>query len=239
MLGAAQAHVLLLNLFLCMNSGSLFAQSSNDSALANTIRIFISSIGDQSPVYNGVQYQRYPAVLHYGQPFFIADSLINGSVTIKGLKYENVPLMLDEVNDELITTDLQGDNLVKLHKHQIEAFSIGRHAFVHHTGNNMKEGYYRLLYNGATQLLAKENKSIQVKPGRTTAETERSVHSSTEYYLKTEKGYQKFHRLNQFLSLFGKDRGRVEDYIRNNKLRTRTNREDLYSQAASFFDTAN
>ena len=237
--GATYAQLLLLNLFLCINFGQLFAQSSTDSALTNTIRIFISSTGDQSPVYNGVQYQRYAAVLHYGQPFFIADSLIVGSVTIDGLTYEKVPLMLDEVNDELITTDLQGDNLVQLPKHKIEGFTIGRHAFAHIKGKDLKDGYYRLLYNGRSQLLAKENKSIHVKPGRITAETERTVNSSTDYYLKTEKGYQKFHRLSQFLTLFGKERGRVENFIRDNKLRTRTNREDLYSQAASFFDIAN
>jgi hypothetical protein len=239
MLCATHAQVLLLNLFLCINSGVLFGQTSADSALTNTIRIFISSTGDQSPVYNGVQYQRYAAFLHYGHPFFVADSLITGSVTIDGLTYENVPLMLDEVNDQLITTDLQGDNLVQLPKHKIAAFTIGRHKFAHITGNDLKEGYYRLLYNGRSKLLAKENKSIHVKPGRTTAETERSVNSTTDYYLNTQKGYKKFHRLSQFLALFGKDRNKLEDFIREKKLRTGTSREDLYVKAASFFDTAN
>ena len=140
------------------------------------------------------------------------------------------------MNDELITSDLQGDNLVQLSKQKINGFSIGPHSFIHLAEGYPRTGFYKVLYNGRSQVLVKEIKSIQVKPGRVTAETERSVQSNTDYYLKTEQGYKKFNRLSSFLSLLGKHRKQVAAFIRENKLRSRTDRENLYYQAVTFYD---
>jgi hypothetical protein len=230
--------VLLLIVLPAFSCNLLYSQSSSseNTAVDHAMRIYAQATGDQAPYFNGIQYRRYPNYIHYGHPFFIADSLVSGTVTFDGVTYENVKLQYDEVNDELITTDLQGDNLVQLFKQKISAFSIGPHIFINLSQTYPRAGYYRVLYNGKSQILAKESKSIQVKPGRITAETERSVNSATDYYLKTDKGYEKFNRLNAFLSLLGDKRKQVAGFIRDKKLRTRTDREDLYYQAASFFD---
>jgi hypothetical protein len=237
-LAASFAQVLLFFIVPALSCNLLYSQSSAtaDAAVNNAIRIYADATGDQAPYYNGVQYRRYPNYIHFGHPFFIADSLITGTINYNGVTYENVKLQYDEVNDELITTDLQGDNLVQLFKQKISGFTIGPHKFINLSRTYPRAGYYRVLYNGKSQILAKEFKSIQVKPGRITAETERSVNSSTDYYLRTDKGYEKFNRLNSFLSLMGNHRKEVARFIRDKKLRTRSGREDLYYQAASFFD---
>ena len=229
--------VVLLMIFCCRHVFSqASSQDSVEPAVANAIKIYAAATGAQAPYYNGVQYRRYPYFIHSGQPFFLADSLIAGTVTYEGITYENVKLQYDEVNDELITSDLQGDNLVQLSKQKINGFSIGPHSFIHLAEGYPRTGFYRVLYNGRSQVLVKEIKSIQVKPGRVTAETERSVQSNTDYYLKTEQGYKKFNRLSSFLSLLGKHRKQVAAFIRENKLRSRTDRENLYYQAVTFYD---
>jgi hypothetical protein len=207
-----------------------------DAAIQHAISVYAKAAGPQSPLYNGVQYRRYPDYIHNGHPFFKVDSLINGTVTFDGVTFENVRLQYDEVKDQLITTDLQGDNLVLLPAEQVSSFSIGPHVFTNTTEVMGTAGYYRLIYNGPSTILAKEVKSIQVKPGRTTSETERSVYSNTDYYLKTPKGYRKIDRLNTFLSLMGSKRKAVAEFIRKNRLRYRTDREHLYLQAATYYD---
>jgi len=238
MLAVKFVQVSLLIIIPAFGCNHLYSQSSanTDAAVNNAIRVYANSTGDQAPYYNGVQYRRYPYFIHFGQPFFIADSLINGTVTFDGVTYENVKLQYDEVNDELITTDLQGDNLVQLFKQKINAFSIGPYNFINLAQTYPRAGYYRVLYNGKSQILVRESKSIQVKPGRITAETERSVNLTTDYNMKTNKGYEKFNRLKSFLSLMGSHRKQVVGFVKDKKLRPRTNREDLYYQAASFYD---
>jgi hypothetical protein len=114
-LAASFAQVLLFFIVPALSCNLLYSQSSAkaDAAVNNAMRIYADATGDQAPYYNGVQYRRYPYYIHFGHPFFIADSLITGTITYNGVTYENVKLQYDEVNDELITTDLQGDNLVQ------------------------------------------------------------------------------------------------------------------------------
>ena len=232
---AALLWILLVNIYLPLRAQQ-DTQRSAGSAEHHAIEIFARAAGPQSPVFNGVEYKRYPSFIHSGHPFFIADSLINGSVTIDGVTYRNVPLQYDESIDELITTDVQGNNLVQISRQQVERFSIGQHDFVHLSAKNLRPGYYRLLYNGNSQIIAKESKLIQVKTGRTTAETERWVNASIDYFMKSAKGYEKFNRLNSFLALFGSYQKQVAGFIRERKLRSSSDRENLYREAASYYD---
>ncbi|MBL7698232.1 MAG: hypothetical protein JNK79_08745 [Chitinophagaceae bacterium] len=234
-------HLLWLFLILIVYAGPASGQSSftdsTNPALSNTLRIYANATGTQAGFYNGVQYRRYPNFITSGQPFFIADSLINGTVTYDGVRYENVKLQYDEVNDQLITTDVQGDNLVQLYKPKVSAFSIGSHIFTNLTsGNYPGPGYYRVLYSGKSQIIVKEVKSIQVRTGDTRDQTIRSVEGSVDYYLKTQKGYTKFNRLNSFLSLFGKDRKAVAGFIKDKRLKYRQDKENLFYQAVTFYD---
>lgn len=222
----------------CNLTAQSLSTDSTDPVKRNAVRIFTSALGDQAAVYNGVQYRRYPHVIHAGHPFFIADKLEKGTVTYDGHLYEDLNLMYDVVNDELITTDVPGDNLVKLYKRKVQAFTIGPHKFIHIASAQAspRPGYYRLLYNGKSQIIVRETKSIQVKTGRTKEETERTVYASTDYYLLTPTGYKKFNRLNSFLSLLGKNRKAVENFIRQKKMRSQADREEVFYRAAAYVD---
>lgn len=225
---------------LAASSGFLYSQSatadSSTSAIDHAIRVYAGATGDQAAYYNGIQYRRYPGFIHEGQPFFIADSLMNGTVTFDNVTYENVRLQYDEVNDELITTDVQGDNLVQLFKQKISRFTIGPHMFINLSQTYPAPGFYRVLYNGKSRIIIKESKSIQVKHGNISEETQRTVFTAKDYYLKTAKGYEKFNRLSSFLSLLGNHRKDVAGFIRNKKLRSGKDRENLYYQAAIYYD---
>jgi hypothetical protein len=224
--------------FVLIFVNSSFAQTSvpADTALIRALEVYRSAIGGQSGIYNGVQYRRYPYRLDYGQPFFMGDSLAAGSVIFDGQLYNNVRLMYDEVNDQVITTDWQGDNLVQLYKDRVASFRIGSHDFLNVKNEpSLRPGYYRIVYNGSSQMLARETKSIQVKTLRT-GETERSVYGSTDYYLKTAKGFQKFNRLTALMNLFGKQEKEVQKYISRQRVKNRSGPEVMFIEAASYYD---
>lgn len=232
---------LLLFLILTIYSGttraqSAFTQDSANPAIAQALSIYAEATGNQAGFYNGIQYRRYSSFIHIGHPFFIADSLIEGTLDYDGVKYSNVKLQYDEVNDELITNDVQGQNLVQLYKGKVSAFSIGPHMFINNFQGDPGAGYYRVLYSGRSTILVKEKKVIQVKHGETNAETVRSVDVSTDYYLKTAKGFEKFNRLKSFLQLFRNKRKTVAGFIRGKNLKYRQDKENLFYQAATFYD---
>lgn len=232
---------LLLFLILTVYSGTTRAQSaftpdSTNPSIAHALNIYANATGNQAGYYNGVQYRRYSSFIHEGHPFFIADSLIEGTLIYDGVKYSNVKLQYDEMNDQLITSDVQGQNLVQLYKPKVSAFSIGPHMFINNLKGDPGAGYYRVLYNGRSTIFARETKIIQVKHGETNAETVRSVDASTTYYMKTANGFQKFNRLKSFLQLFGSKRKAVTGFIRDKKLKYRQDKENLFYQAATFYD---
>lgn len=215
------------------------AQRSPDTAFTNTLSVFTQALNDQAAIYNGIQYRRYPEAIHEGHPFFLADSLIAGTVTYEGLTYNKVRLLYDEVNDELITTDWQANNLVQLFEEKVDGFTIATQKFVRIAAGNPPSGYCRLIYDGASRIVAKERKTIQVRTGRTSAETQRWVSSSTDYYLETPQGFRKFHRLNAFLSLLGRHRKQVENYIKQNRLHCRSEKDRVLAEAARYYDQLN
>jgi hypothetical protein len=220
-----------------LNRASAQSADSTDLSLLEALEVYHNSLGDQAAIYNGVQYRRYPHYLNYGHPFFVADSLAVGSVIYDDINYDNVWLMYDEVNDELITRDWQGDNLVQLHKNSVSSFAIGDNKFLNIKSDlSLKAGYYRVLYGGRSAVLAREAKTIHVRTVRP-GETERSVFASTDFYLKTPKGYEKFSRLTSLLGFFGRHRRAVEKHLASQKVRQRLVREKAFVEAAKYYDT--
>lgn len=236
---AQVALVLLLILFLRpgnTRAQSAFTQDSTNPAIEHALNIYAATTGNQAGYYNGVQYKRYPNFIHSGHTFFIVDSLIEGTLVYDGVKYGGVKLQYDEWGDQLVTTDVQGTNLVQLYKGKVSAFSIGTHMFVNNTTNDPGAGYYRVLYNGKSTILVKEKKIVQEKHGETNAETVRTVDVTIDYYLKTTKGFQKFNRLSTLLQLFGNQRKAVAGYIRDKNLKYRHDKENVFYQAVAFYD---
>lgn len=236
---AQVALVLFLILFLHsghMRAQSAFTQDAVNPAIEQALKIYAAATGNQAGYYNGVQYKRYPNFIHSGHTFFMADSLIEGTLIYDGVKYSNVKLQYDEWTDQLVTTDVPGSNLVQLHKASVSAFSIGPHMFVNNTTDDPGAGYYRILYNGKSTILVKEKKIVQEKHGETNAETVRSVDVTVDYYLKTPRGFQKFNRLSSLLALFGSHRKAVAGYLRDKNLKYRQDKENVFYQAVAFYD---
>lgn len=87
--------------------------------------------GLDQDLFNGLQYYaRFP--LYNGDPFFPEDSFHKGSVTIRGVMYENVRLKYNSYSQYLILeyTDFQGRyNHLRLNNIHIDSFQLGSYHF--------------------------------------------------------------------------------------------------------------
>lgn len=216
---------------------ALFCQSSSSAAISNTIAFYQRAIGDQSGIYNGTQYYRYPGFINSGHVFFMSDSLTNGSVNYDGITYNNVPLLYDEMIDELLTTDYRKENLVQLVKLKVERFTIFNHNFVRVADSvlGISPGYYRQLYNGKSKVFAREAKTID-KRIINQFEVNTTVEMRNSYYVFINKRYRAISGAKQLLNLMA-DKGKaVSDYLKGKKLKYKSNRENYIVEAVKVYD---
>jgi hypothetical protein len=216
---------------------ALFCQSSSSTAISNTIAFYQRSIGDQSGIYNGVQYYRYADFINSGHPFFMFDSLTAGAVDYDGVVYNSVPLLYDEMIDQLLTNDYRKENLVELVKIKVNRFTIANHNFVRiaDSMSGIAPGYYRELYSGKSQVLGKEIKTVD-KRIINQFEVNRTVETRNSYYARIHKQYFVISGSKQLLKLFGDKRKPVSDFLRNKKARYKSNRENYIVEAVKRYD---
>lgn len=113
--------------------GYLSAQSSGspDSGKDSLSAYIQMKYGLDQELFNGFQY--YTRLVKYkGDPFFPEDSFYEGSVSIKGVEFENVRLKYNSYSQFLILeyTDFEGRyNQLSLNNAQIDSFRLGAHGF--------------------------------------------------------------------------------------------------------------
>jgi hypothetical protein len=217
---------------------ALFSQSSSSStAISNTIAFYQRAIGDQSGIYNGFQYYRYPDLINAGHPFFMFDTLTSGSVYYDSIAYYNVLLLYDEVIDELLTTDYRRENLVQLVKMKVGNFTIGGRKFIRITDNiaALSPGYYLQLYSGKSRVLGKEVKAIE-KRIINQFEEYRNVEARKSYYVGINQQYYTVSGAKALMKLFGDKRRAVTEYLKNRRLKYKSNREDYIVEAVKHYD---
>lgn len=169
---------ILLLLFLCCVSAHSPAQSAagvntgTDTSLKTTDdelilrRLYINSVGEGLPLYNGVQYIRNGEKTT-GFPFFEAEEPITGSVTIHGVGVPDLPLQLDLVTGQLLTKNITGTSLFVIEQTIVDSFVIGTHQFVSKKGDkpgSLSPGYYERLLAGDLALYIRWQKKLQPRP---------------------------------------------------------------------------
>ncbi|HZF65925.1 MAG TPA: hypothetical protein VEZ55_15625 [Chitinophagaceae bacterium] len=156
-----QRHFLVL-LTISTLPSTLLCQASNDSAARRVYQVYEAAMSPQILLYNGPEYVwTYPRSI--GHPYFKSDSFLVGTVRYDDVTYFNVPLQYEAVQGEVI---VKAPDLTKivLNKNLISAFSVGDQYFVwisSSTGDLNQKGFYQVLLEGPTRLLAKRDKHLQ------------------------------------------------------------------------------
>ena len=210
--------------------------SFNQLALNNAISVYKESTKDQSRLFNGRQYKPYAVSFVKGSPFFNTNKFETGSIIYDGINYDNVNLLLDEVQDLLI---LDTGIRIEMTTERVKSFSLGAHYFSQLskavTKGAIAPGYYELLYEG-TSVLYKKDKKILKDVLNANEAVKAEVLSSVNYYVKKGSLFSPVYNINSLYTIFSDKRKELEQYVNTYQLNYRKDTENTLAKMVAWYD---
>jgi hypothetical protein len=222
-------------------SGFLFLLSqtgdAQDTSFTKAILAYTNSPGAGSRLYNGTLYPGYDRHPQ-GHPFFLTDSLLDGSVRYDAVTYPGIRLSYDLVKDVVIMPDPRKTLFIQLLPEKIGYFTVRGHRFIYlpsapNAANAPPPGFYEELYNGKATALARHEKTIQAF-GKVD-ENLFQYHQYDHYYLEVNGRFYTVHNSHSLLDAFGAAKNPVRDFLRKNKISFSSNPEYTLTKAAEFY----
>lgn len=215
------------------NSAQAQAGKTDSSFLENAIvyrrATYEATMGANARIYNGSAYKE--TIIHdydRGHPYFLSPEWRNGSVTYEGLRYDNVQLIYDLVNNKVLTHQFNTLTKIELILDKIDAFTIENHSFIYASnkdsiGKLLPNGFYDRLENGNASLYVKRKKEVleNLSSDRVIREyIDRNVYyiivNNAVFAIKTEK--------DMFKALNSK-KADIKARLANEKVKFRNNKE--------------
>lgn len=222
---------------------ALSDSSSLQKIVDQTVANFYKTIGQQSRLYNGHEYQPYDPHIK-GTALFPYDiqNWEPGEVNYDGIIYKNVPMKYDIYKDVLVVLLYNKFSMYTLLNTKVHDFTFDNHHFVRLDADSIRNdnsgisgGFYDQLYGGKIEILAKRVKSIQ-NSSTTEVVPETSFTSRDEYYLRKGDTYYKIGSQRSVLSVLKDKKSLLQQYLRQNNIRFNDNPEDAMAKMASYYD---
>jgi len=197
--------IVLLAFFALILSGHMKAQplGTADSDADSLKRYVQMKYGLDQELVSGFQY--YVRFVQYnGDPFFPEDAFFEGSVSIRGLQYEDVGLKYNCFSQSLIleyTDSRDGYNLVRLNNTHIDSFRLGTHHFQKISLFSEEAMFYQILSSGQLKCFIHWEKDIQ-SINNSIQYTHVYTRSLGTYYLNYGDRIQAFTNRKSFISIF-------------------------------------
>lgn len=208
------------------------------SAITNTIALYYSQLGDQSPIFNGSLYPPLPYTFREGSPFFLSEKSMLGSVVYDGVLYSDLSLKYEDFRQYLVSID-QAYQLLLINQ-KIGSFTIAGHHFenVHldslHRGIS-SAGFYEVLYAGPSRVLKrtykKLNETLTVSEG-----VLRAMDVTEDYYIKNGNVFGTVNTKSELLTRMKNHRKEVQRYMSKNKLNFRKDKDNTLTLTSAYFD---
>ncbi|MFC6998368.1 hypothetical protein [Rufibacter roseus] len=148
----------LLLFYLLASSGTWVRawgqQVSGDSAFyATAVNHALNQLSPtKKKLYNGYEYLGFKFDVKRGHPFFKSSTWSVGEVQFDGIKYSNIKLLYDLVQDELVIEHLNRTSSLALTKAKVDSFQLLGHTFIYleptyATPTGFQSGFYDLLFS--------------------------------------------------------------------------------------------
>lgn len=237
-----------LNIFLLYTFNSFAQTAEIDSinyakGISNAVVLYKESVYPPTGLYNGRLYADYAYTIKEGNPFFLSPGFNAGSIVCDGLLYENIPMMYDEINEEIVIKDPYGIYKFYLVNERVSGFEVLGHKFIRMVENDsnrsvISTGFYDVLYEGNVGLYKKEKKTIQ--EDITFSEgLKRYIVQTDFYYIKKANLFYPVNNKGSLLSILQNKRKEVQQFMRKNKLNLRKDKEHSFTQVAAYYDSIN
>lgn len=232
--------VCLLMLF----SGTVaFSQVQRDTAFfatakQNALAEYEKALGTQKRLYNGSKYQPPEHELEE-HPYFILPDWLNGSVYYDGEYFTDVPLMYDLYNQMLITEHGASGHAMRLVEEKVKHFTIDGHYFERIVKDSVKNslpetGFYEVLYNGPTQVLARREEWLREQIVNTQIET--LYNEKNRYFILHNGVFFPVNRKASAMKLLADRKSELKRFLRKNHLSFSVNKELALKSMAEHYD---
>ena len=228
---------------------SSFAQSKlADSlnylhAIENTKTFYKQFVDPPAGLYNGGEYVDYTYDINEGHPFFESPDFKPGSVLYDGILYENVPLLYDMVTGKVVINDPHKVFKLALINERVSEFIVSTHKFVRLVKEDSEKtvittGFYELLYSGASGVFKMKKKKI-VENITISEGIRRYIVETNTYFIRKKESFYNVSSKSDLISIYKDKKKEIEQYMRNNKLSFKTNKENTLIQVTAFYDEIN
>jgi len=231
--------------FLILYSIFIYGQPAGVDTLARSNAIYItkqayqSVIAGNSQVFNGIEHiDPLQKKKLSGIPYFLNDEWQEGFVFYDDHLYENVSLRYNLFLDKLLIEHVQSHATIEMITEKIKYFGISNHTFIWLSNstpqNDIKEGFYEVLYSGNTKVYARRYKTIKEVADQKVMVTEfldkrkLFLFKGEKYFAITNKG--------SALNAFGDDKSEIKKFLSQERLNFRSDPEGVLVAIAKHYD---
>ncbi|MCF2503549.1 hypothetical protein L0663_09195 [Dyadobacter sp. CY107] len=155
--------------FFCLalrSFGQTIAATEYSKETAYPVSMYKAATSQSQNLYNGRQYYVYDNRSEEHQ-FFEFRKWHNGVLMYDGQRFDSIPMLYDIFKDEVIIKHFNGDHIL-LQSEKIDYFYVDNHTFERleagkDINEQMRTGFYDVLYNGKTRTIVRRVKQRQEK----------------------------------------------------------------------------
>jgi len=206
-----------------------------NAAAMEVINTYNKTIGDQSDIYNGPQYNLLPTA-YRGSPYFLdTASLQPANIRYNGNWYKEVPILYDAFSDLMIS--ISHGVLYSVRPEKLSDVYVKGHHFIYLAESKdlkLTPGYYDQLYDGRSEVLVKRKRGV-VK--RTEQQTIQVIYEIDDIiYIKKGADYLPVNNKQSVLNAFKNRANELKEYMSVNKISYKKDKEHSIAQLAAYYD---
>jgi len=203
----------------------------------NAVKLFYSSLGKQSPLYNGREYLPADPTIK-GNAFFLdVNTYTPGNISYDGLFFTSAPMIYDIHTDQVVVLSYNTFSKLVLRQELVKDFDFLNHHFINIKADSISNnavisaGYYDEIYNGKTKVLVKRYKNVQ-----TTSSAETYFELKRDIFIKKNNTYFNTSSQGSLLDALKDKKKELQQYISTNKIKFRKDPEDAMIKIVSYYD---
>ncbi len=177
-----------------------------------------------------------------GNPFYYSRQFGDGSLTINGITYPQVPLMYDIYRDQVITFHPLYNQRILINPEKVDRFHLANGEDFKYFGQNKSylhhgNGLYQILKEGEIQVLVKRYKTTKDK-GEFSKYSDVFLEKSDLFLLKENQFYQ-INKAKQAIVLLDVEKRPAKRYVKSKGFRFKSSPSDYLTALVEFAEQEN
>jgi hypothetical protein len=214
--------------------------SARQAKIDNIVANYYNTIGEQSRLFNGPEYNFYSKIIKNSAYFAESSDFVTGTVEYDGFTYKNLQLMYDLYKDAVVMQLPSKVASIQLISERVQSFDVLGHHFVRVepallvNAQNLTPGFYDEMYTGKTGFIIKREKVIQ---NNTSAALDTYfTDEQRKMYVHINGAYKLFTNKNSLLNVLGDKKDELKKYIKDNHINFREEKEEAFVKVITHYD---